>query len=86
MRKIAFAAVAAAIACSAFAPAFAAGLTSRVVAVDTQKRTLVLGDKTIMIVGKDVDLSTVKPGMTVAITATVDEDGYAPATAITPVN
>ncbi|HSF95532.1 MAG TPA: hypothetical protein VLA52_10955 [Thermohalobaculum sp.] len=86
MRKIAIAAVAAALTCSVVAPAFAAGLTSRVVTIDDAKRTLVLADKTVMIIGKDVELGAVKPGMTVAITANMDEDGYSPATAITPVN
>jgi len=60
-------------------------LRSTVTAIDTNKRIVVLSDKTVMIVGKDVDLTAIKPGTKVAITARMDEDGFSPITVITPV-
>ena len=83
MKKIMLSATAAALLAT---PALSAeALRSTITAIDISKRTVTLSDKTIMIVGKDVDLSTVKPGTKVAITARMDEDGFSPITAITPV-
>lgn len=84
MRKIAVAAVAASLLAQ---PVLAAdSVTSTVAAVDAKQRVLALADRTLMAVGQDVDLGAVKPGMKVIVFAKLDEDGYAPATAITPVN
>lgn len=83
MQKTAYAAVAAALLAY---PANAADLiTSTIAMVDAKRHTVTLTDKTIIEVAKDVDLSQVKPGMKVAIAAYGDEDGFEPATAITPV-
>lgn len=82
MRKIAFAAAAAA--ALLIQPAVAAdSVTSTVTAVDTTARVLTLSDRTLMAVGKDVSLDAVKPGTKVVVFAKLDEDGYAPATAVT---
>lgn len=61
-------------------------VVATVVTVDTKQHTVVLGDQTVMQFSKEVDLSHITPGMKVAVTAELDEDGYSPATAITPVN
>ncbi len=83
MHRIALAAAAAA---ALFVqPAVAADtVTSTVTAVDTRNRVIALSDRTLMLVGQEVDLAAVKPGMKVVIFAKLDEDGYAPATAVTP--
>lgn len=88
MRKIALMAAAAAIACSALVPAIAAAeeVTSVITAVDTKHRAIILADKTVMLVGDEVDLAAVTVGMKFKIDAKLDEDGYSRATAITPVN
>jgi len=66
-------------------PAFAAdSVTGVIAAIDTENRVITLEDKTEMIVGKDVDLSSVKVGDKVTIATKLDEDGHAAATAITP--
>ena len=84
MHKFVLAAVAAAF---LVVPAVASdSLTSTVVNVDLTRNTLTLSDKTVMIVAKEVDLSAIKPGMKVAIAAVGDEDGFRPATAVTPVD
>jgi len=83
MHKFVLAAVAAAFLAT---PAVASEtLTSTVISVDVKRNTLTLSDKTIMIVAKDVDLTAIKPGMKVAISAAGDEDGFSPATAVRPV-
>lgn len=80
MQKIALAATVAALIAS---PALAADYVSSTIAsVDTRNRAVTLTDRTIMTVGKDVDLEAVKPGTKVRVFAKLDEDGYAPATAI----
>ena len=87
MRKLAALAVAAALACSAIVPAFAADtVTSTIAAIDTKHRAIILEDKTVMLVADEVDLATISVGMKVSVEAVVDEDGYARATAITPAN
>ena len=84
MRKIA---IAAAFAALAVQPALAAdSVTSTVATIDTKSRVIGLADRTMMSVGKDVNLDAVKPGMKVVVYAKLDEDGYAPATAIAPAN
>jgi hypothetical protein len=83
MRKIAFAAFAVCF----VTPAFAAdSVTSTVTSVDTKARVLTLADRTLMTVGQDVDLTTVRPGTKVVVFAKLDEDGYSPATAVAPAN
>ena len=77
----------AALATAVAVPALAAdSVTSTVAAVDSTNRALVLSDRTLMIVGTEVDLEAVKPGMKVVVFAKLDEDGYAPATEIAPMN
>ncbi|HUS56173.1 MAG TPA: hypothetical protein VMY41_19470 [Thermohalobaculum sp.] len=66
-------------------PAIAEGLISTISAVDAKQHVLVLTDKTIMLVSKEVDLTEIKSGMKVEIAAALDEDGYSLATAVTPV-
>lgn len=84
MHKTALAAIVAALLA---APAFAAdSVTSTVVSVDAKHRTVVLADRSIMAVGKDVNLDAVTTGTKVVLATRVDEDGYAPASAITPAN
>jgi len=77
------AAIAAALSTSAGA---SDALVATVTTVDAKHNALVMGDKTVMLIGKDVDISAIKPGMKVAIAARIDEDGYSPATAVTPTN
>ena len=83
MRKLALLAAAAALVSVNLASA--GTVTARIVKVDPAKRTITLDDKTIMIVGKDVDMTAVQPGQKVIVTANEDDNGFAPATAITPV-
>ena len=85
MHKIALAAAAAAAAAILIQPALAAdSVTSTVTAIDAKARVLTLSDRTLMSVGKDVNIDAVKPGMKVVVFAKLDEDGYAPATAVAP--
>ena len=82
MRKIAFAA--ATLALTAL-PALAQDLvTGTIDTINTKERVLVLEDKTQMIVGEDVDLTTLEPGMKVRIHTRVDEDGQEAATKVEP--
>jgi len=83
MRKLALLAAAAALVSVNLASA--GTVTARIVEVDPAKRTITLDDKTIMIIGKDVDLTAVTPGQKVIVTANEDDNGFAPATKITPV-
>lgn len=66
------------------APAIADTVTSRIVKVDADKRVITLADKTIMVVGKDVDLSTVPTGQPVTLSTSIDENGFTPISSIKP--
>lgn len=81
MRLLVLAAAAALVA----GTASAASLTSTIAKIDTKNRVLYLSDRTAMIVGAEVDLTQLRPAMRVQITANMDEDGFSPASAVTPV-
>ncbi len=80
MRKIA---LLAAVAAAVSGPALAEAVYSTVASVDAKRNVIILGDRTVMTVAKDVDISKLMPGSKVIISAKLDEDGYAPATAVT---
>lgn len=66
MRKFATMAIAAALACSALAPALAGDtVASTIVAIDTKHRAVILDDKTVMLVAHEVDLGAISVGMKV---------------------
>ena len=81
MRKIA---LLAAVAALTALPALAGTVTARVVVVDPHAHTLTLDDKTVMIIAPDVDMTQVKPGQKVIVTAEEDDNGFSPATKIAP--
>ena len=74
----------AAVAATISGPALAEAVYSSVGAVDAKRHVIVLSDKTVMTVSQEVDLATLHPGAKVIVSAKLDEDGYAPATAVTP--
>lgn len=79
--------IAAALAVLVVQPVLAAdSVTSTVTSIDSKARVLTLADRTLMTLGKDVDIDAVKPGMKVIVFAKLDEDGYAPATAVASSN
>ncbi|MBK0399970.1 hypothetical protein H0I76_12280 [Limibaculum sp. M0105] len=80
MRRLVLAAIAFAIT----TPALADTVTSRIVKIDYQKRTVTLADKTVMAIDKSVDLATVPTGEPVTLATQIDENGIAPITEIKP--
>ena len=78
MRTFAIAAVAALLATSASA----GSVSSTIASIDAESRILHLSDRTSMTMGHAVDMTGLVPGMQVEIFATVDEDGFAPATGV----
>ena len=84
MRKFAILAAGAALfACPAFATDT---VTSTIAAIDAKERAIVLADATVMLIEDSVDLAAIKVGMKVEVAAKIDEDGYARATSVTPIN
>lgn len=78
MRTFAVAAVAALLATAAQADSVSSTISS----IDAQNRILHLSDRTSMVMGDAVDMAGLVPGMQVEIFATVDEDGFSPATSV----
>lgn len=82
--RYAFFALSAAVVAALFAPLAFAGdnVVSAVSRIDAKAHSLILADRTVMMIDRSVDLSGIAVGDTVRVTAPLDEDGYGAAASV----